>query len=311
MMRFPKKFVFLSTALAILGCSSGNNTTQTEPPITPGISWASPAAITYGTALSSVQLDASTDGVAGTFVYSPVAGTILPAGNQTLAVTFTPADTTKYTNAIANATLTVNKATPNITWTPAALIAGSALGSSQLDASAGSVAGSFAYTPAAGTVESTVGSVTLSATFTPTDTANYTTAPASATLTVSKPMPALSWATPAPITYGTALSSTQLDASSGGVAGTFTYTPAAGTVLTAGSQSLSVTFSPTDTVDYSPTTASVTLTVNKAAPTVSWATPAPITYGTALSTTQLNASAGSVAGAFTYTPTAGTVLLAG
>jgi glucuronoarabinoxylan endo-1,4-beta-xylanase len=184
MMRFPKKFVFLSAALAILGCSSGNNTTQTEPPITPGISWASPAAITYGTALSSAQLDASTDGVAGTFVYSPAAGTILPAGNQTLAVTFMPADTTKYTSANAIATLTVNKATPNITWTPAALIAGSALGSSQLDASSGGVAGSFAYTPTAGTVESTAGSATLSVTFTPTDTTDYAVANDSATLTV-------------------------------------------------------------------------------------------------------------------------------
>ena len=51
--------------------------------------------------------------------------------------------------------------------------------------------------------------------------------------------PALNW-TPAPITYGTALSSTQLDASAAdsvtgaAVAGTFVYTPAAGTILHAG-----------------------------------------------------------------------------
>ena len=47
--------------------------------------------------------------------------------------------------------------------------------------------------------------------------------------------PTITWATPSPIVYGTALSSTQLDASSGGVAGTFAYSQAAGTVLTAGS----------------------------------------------------------------------------
>ena len=47
-----------------------------------------------------------------------------------------------------------------------------------------------------------------------------------------------------------ALSSAQLDATAS-VAGTFTYTPAAGTVLDAGNgQTLSVTFTPTDTVDY-------------------------------------------------------------
>jgi len=40
-----------------------------------------------------------------------------------------------------------------------------------------------------------------------------------------------------------------------------------------------------------------TLTINQATPTISWATPAAITYGTALSTTQLNASS-TVAGSF-------------
>src|SRR5205823_5918498 len=39
-------------------------------------------------------------------------------------------------------------------------------------------------------------------------------------------------------------------------------------------------------------------------PTITWATPADIVYGTALSATQLNATA-STAGTFTYTPAAG------
>ena len=56
-------------------------------------------------------------------------------------------------------------------------------------------------------------------------------------LTVNKAAPAITWATPAAITYGTALSATQLNASST-VAGTFVYTPAAGAVLTAGPQTL-------------------------------------------------------------------------
>ena len=48
----------------------------------------------------------------------------------------------------------------------------------------------------------------------------------------------------------------------------------------------------------------------KATPTITWSTPADITYGTALSATQLNATA-SVPGTFVYTPAAGTVLNAG
>jgi hypothetical protein len=53
------------------------------------------------------------------------------------------------------------------------------------------------------------------------------------------------------------------------VAGTFAYTPAAGTVLAAGSQTLSATLTPTDTADYNSATATVTLLVSKATPTIS------------------------------------------
>jgi hypothetical protein len=60
---------------------------------TPTITWPAPAAIPYGTALSSTQLDA-TASVPGSFVYTPPAGTVLSTGTQTLSVTFTPTDTT-------------------------------------------------------------------------------------------------------------------------------------------------------------------------------------------------------------------------
>ena len=120
---------------------------------------------------------------------------------------------------------------------------------------------------------------------------------------VAKTTPTITWATPAAITYGTALSATQLDATSGGVAGTFVYTPASGTVLSAGSnQTLSVAFTPSDTTDYNSANGSTTITVNKAAPQISWTAPAAITYGTALSATQLDATSGGVAGTFVYTP---------
>jgi hypothetical protein len=80
-------------------------------------------------------------------------------------------------------------------------------------------------------------------------------------LTPVKNMPTITWATPAAINYGSALSSTQLNATAS-VSGTFTYTPAAGTVFEAGRQTLSVVFIPTDTTDYSSAEAMVTLTVN-------------------------------------------------
>ena len=139
---------------------------------------------------------------------------------------------------------------------------------------------------------------------------------------VSRHTPVLNWKSVA-ITYDTALSSTQLDATAvdsgtgAAVAGTFVYTPAAGTILHGGWQTLSVTFTPTDTTDYSPITTKMALLVNQAAPVLAWNSPASIAYGTALSSTQLDATATDpntglpLSGTFVYTPGTGTIVVRG
>jgi hypothetical protein len=66
------------------------------------------------------------------------------------------------------------------------------------------------------------------------------------------------------------------------------YTPSSGAVLSAGTQTLSVSFTPTDTADYAAATATVQLKVNQATPKLTWANPAAISYGTPLSSAQLN-----------------------
>jgi glucuronoarabinoxylan endo-1,4-beta-xylanase len=183
MFRFSFGVVLASTSLAVAGCGGGGGN-STPVKSAPTIAWATPAAVTYGTALSSTQLDAKAS-VAGSYSYSPAAGQVLTAGTHTLSVTFTPTDTTDYDSASSSVTLTVNQATPVISWaTPASIVAGTALGGTQLDATA-SVAGSFVYSPAAGTVEGTVGTTMLSTTFTPTDTTDYTTATDKVSLTVT------------------------------------------------------------------------------------------------------------------------------
>src|SRR5207302_1447536 len=130
----------------------------------------------------------------------------------------------------------------------------------------------------------------LSVTFTPTDAVNYSSTTATVSLTVLKGTSTITWPTPTDIVYGTALSATQLNATAS-VPGTLVYTPAAGTVLSAGAHELSVTFTPTDAANYSATTATVSVTVLKGLSTVTWPTPTDIVYGTALSATQLNATA--------------------
>jgi len=125
----------------------------------------------------------------------------------------------------------------------------------------------------------------------------------------SKTIPAITWPTPSAITYGTPLGTNQLNATSPTV-GAFAYSPTNGTVLGAGTQTLSVIFTPIDTNDYSSVTDTVSLVVGKATPVVTWANPAPVASGTALSSTQLNATA-NVPGAFVYTPFSGTVVSQG
>ncbi len=283
-------------------------TTTTAPAIT----WSTPAPIEYGTALSSAVLDAKAN-VPGSFTYTPAAGTVLKAGTQTLTAVFTPTDTTAYSAATATVKLTVNPANPVITWTPPSPIQqGTAITAAQLDATA-NVPGTFSYSPSVGTVPP-VGTQTLTATFTPSDKTDYMPATAHNSLIVDAAgtgngSALISWSTPAPISYGTALSGTQLNAKAS-VAGTFTYTPAAGAVLKAGTQTLTAVFIPTDTKTYSAAKATVQLTVTKANPVITWPPLAAITQGIALSSAQLNATA-NVPGAFSYSPAAGTVPLLG
>jgi hypothetical protein len=84
-------------------------------------------------------------------------------------------------------------------------------------------------------------------------------------------------------------------------------------MLEAGSQTLSVAFAPTDSVNIASITGHVPLAVRQAMPQIVWPVPAVIAVGTALSSAQLNASVmvpgGSAAlpGSFLYSPAAGTV----
>jgi hypothetical protein len=88
------------------------------------------------------------------------------------------------------------------------------------------------------------------------------------TLTISQATPAIAWTPPTYIVYGTPLTSTQLDASSP-IAGSFVYNPAPGTILNAtNSQTLTVTFTPDDSIDYTSASDSVNFFVVRATLTV-------------------------------------------
>ncbi len=284
----------------------------------PIIDWSNPADIVYLTPLSSTQLSAvEQNELPGSFLYDPAVGSVLSAGeDQSLSVTFTPADTDNYNNAVAGVLIDVLKATPTISWSnPADIPYGTTLSGTQLNATAdGDLPGTFDYTPAVGALLDVGEDQTLNVLFTPTDDANYNTAAASVEIDVVKADPVLSWAEPSDIVYGTSLSGTQLNATvSGGVSGDFVYTPGAGAILAAGAgQVLSVEFNPTgaDAARYNQALKNTNITVLKADPSITWGDPAAIPHGTLLSGTQLNATA-DVAGAFSYSPGVGAQLNVG
>ncbi|MGO8788310.1 MAG: beta strand repeat-containing protein [Terriglobia bacterium] len=148
---------------------------------TPPVLWV-PVPIVYGTPLGPLQLDALTI-VPGTFVYTPSAGAILHPGNQPLSATFTPNDTMDFQTITVHATLLVLKATPDVDWSPpAAIVSGTPLSGTQLDATA-NVPGTFVYNPPAGFILP-AGTATLKVTFTPADTADYQSVSAQVFLTV-------------------------------------------------------------------------------------------------------------------------------
>jgi hypothetical protein len=92
---------------------------------------------------------------------------------------------------------------------------------------------------------------------------DYATVTASVKLTVMPVTPKITWNPPAAIAVGTALGAPQLNAKAS-VNGSFTYSPAAGTQLGAGTHTIVATFTPKDTADCTIATASVQVTVNNA-----------------------------------------------
>jgi hypothetical protein len=114
------------------------------------------------------------------------------------------------------------------------------------------------------TASSPVGTYPITYTVTGANIADYFVTQTTGTLTVTAATPVITWAAPGAIGYGTSLSAAQLNATAS-TAGTFSYSPALGAVLGAGTQTLSVTFTPTDTTDYAmPSASTVQLAVNKA-----------------------------------------------
>jgi hypothetical protein len=196
------------------------------------------------------------------------------AGNTTYAAV-TPVQHSIQVNpaplaiAVNSATRSYGTANPTFTDTPGTFVNGDTAASTGL-----SYTTTATSTSPAGTYPITV--VLTNATAAQ----NYSLNVTEGTLTVTDASSTIQWGAPVSITYGAPLTAAQLNATAA-VPGTFVYIPAAGTVLNAGTQTLSATFTPTATTEYASATATVTLTVLPAAPVLSLAAIAAQIYGAA------------------------------
>lgn len=144
--------------------------------------------------------------MSGTFVFNPPAGTVLDAGNHTLNTIFMPINTVAYNSASASVSINVvtnpgNSYENGVTFTNA--------GNNNI----------YIINPATDNLEATtpVGYISSSL-------EKFWSSPV---------VPIITWSNPTSITYGIALTETQLDVTSS-VPGTFVYNPAIGTVLGVG-----------------------------------------------------------------------------
>ncbi|AIZ62614.1 hypothetical protein PK28_01025 [Hymenobacter sp. DG25B] len=143
---------------------------------------------------------------------------------------------------------------------------------------------------------------------------NYNDTSGTVLVDISKAPLNINWEALTAITYGTTLSGklnaiakfngTEVTGTYLYKQGTITVTPA--TILNAQPKpyNLSVEFTPSNS-NYTFTSGTNSIVVQKANQIISWSDPDPIVYGTALSAVQLNATA---AGTLSYTPDLGTIL---
>ena len=132
-------------------------------------------------------------------------------------------------------------------------------------------------------------------TLTGNDRTNYSLTQPTTTADILTASAGLAWTAPSDIVYGTVLGSTQLNATAN-VAGTFIYSPAAGTRLAVGTHQLTVSFTPTNTA-YDPDTATVSITVTRKQVTIAGVTVVDKTYDASTSaTTQLRTGSAQLSG---------------
>lgn len=252
--------------------------------------------LTYGEPLSKLAFNeaefvtADGESVTGTLAWKEAAATP-NAGTASAVWIFTPVED-KYASLEGTAAITVNKAVPTVSavptvadriYNPSVTLKGDDLtGATVTGVDGNTLKGGWNWQSA--DIVPTVNNNGYAAIFTPEDTTNYETVTRTITVNVAKATPYIAKSPAAAgITYGDILNASALSGgtvqygngagqagdgagSTAAVAGTFTWKEPSAKPVVADSNvtEYTVVFTPSDTANYNPVEAEVTLTVNKA-----------------------------------------------
>jgi hypothetical protein len=193
------------------------------------------------------------------------------AGTATASATY--AASANHLGNSDSKTFTISKADPTV-----AVTGGTFTYDGTVKAATGTVTGvaganlggaAISYSPGGASAPINAGTYTATGSFA--GNGNYNSATGNGTITINKANQTITWAQPAAISYGTALSATQLNATVAGVnggtqPGALSYDRTTGTVLNAGTHNLTATAAATD--NYNSASKMVGLVVNPATTTI-------------------------------------------
>ena len=222
----------------------------------------------YNGAPRTVTFTTTPTGLAGvTLSYDGSAQAPVNAGSYSVAAHLTNPN---YTAPDATGTLVIQRANQSISFAP---LAGKTYGDAAFGVSASASSGLTVVFTAAGncTISGNIVSLTGAGgcTITADQVGDRNFNPAASvpqSVSIAKATPVITWNPPASMVYGSALGATQLNATASGVGGagpggTFNYSPPSGTILNPGTQTLGVTFTPDDQVNYTGATRNVSIAV--------------------------------------------------
>jgi hypothetical protein len=258
------------------------------------------ATINHGQSLSASSLTGGAASVLGGFDFlNP--SYLPPSGSAEYGVVFTPEDSANYFFATTNVTVTINKSSTSIVTPPvaSAITFGQNLTVSILSGGTANTMGNFTFANA--TLVPPAGNSTHQVVFIPADAGNYTTASANVSVLVNKATPTLSTLpTASAISFGQTLSAAVLSGGGANVPGNFTFADGL-TVPPAGNGMHALLFTPSDSGNYSVSTANITVQVNKVFAAITTLPAAsPIRLGQTLANSILTGGLANVPGAFDF-----------